>query len=140
MEESLSEKLPCFRCGICCTRYQVCVSKSEAQQLASHLNLEREAFLRDYTDPRWPGKDNFLIRHPDEACIFLENIEGTKLTGCRIYSFRPQDCRDWTPDIDRSECRRGLEKWGLRINASGKIEGTSEDINRFRLFLATIEY
>src|SRR4030067_41008 len=108
VDELLNDKLPCFRCGVCCTRYQVCINMYEAQRLAAHLNIKFDIFLQDYTDPRWPGTENFLIRHHDGACIFLENISGTKLTGCRIHHVRPQDCRDWTPEIDRSECRHGL--------------------------------
>lgn len=139
MDELLDRKLPCFRCGVCCTRYQVCVNRYEAQRLADHLDLNLEVFLRDYTDPRWPGTENFLIRHRDGACVFLENIPGTKLTGCCIHDVRPQDCRNWTPGIDRSECLRGLEKWGLKIGSSGDLEGTSENISRFSLFLESIK-
>jgi len=138
MEDLLPQKLPCFRCGVCCTRYQVCIKTSEAQELAAHLNMELGTFLREYTDPRWPGVTSFLLRHQNGACIFLERGKGTGLTVCRIHSFRPQDCRDWTPDTDRPECRQGLEKWGLHVNSSGEIQGTAEDMGKFRLFLETI--
>jgi hypothetical protein len=100
--------------------------------------MDLTAFLKLYTDPRWPGVDNFLIRHHDGACIFLRNVEHSNMTECSIHATRPQDCREWTPAKERPECRQGLEKWNLHINSSGKIEGTEKDITKFRLFLESI--
>jgi len=139
MEDTSRDILPCFRCGACCTKYQVCVKTSEAIEIANKLGLDLKTFQQQFTDPRWPGVDNFLIRHQNGACIFLDRSNKDKLTGCRIHAFRPEDCRAWTPDLDRRECRQGLKDWGLSVNPAGELQGSPADIQRFRLFLQSLK-
>jgi len=127
----------CFRCGICCKKYQVRITLPEATHLAESLKITLGNFIDEYTDHLWPGTESFLIRHQDGACLFLEHTS-EKVTGCRIHSFRPQDCRDWTAGFNHVECRQGLALWELQINDSGDISGTDENINRFRSFLVSL--
>ena len=125
--------LTCFRCGVCCKKYQVYLTFSEVKQLAGSLAITAADFIDEYTDPRCPGTFGYLIRHQDGACVFLEQTN-EKVSGCRIHSFRPKACRDWVPGLDRVECRQGLALWGLSVNDSGEITGSDEDLNRFRSF------
>ncbi len=81
--------IACFRCGICCTEYQVNLSVAEGQRIADRLGLVWEEFLNRYVDKSWPGIKNFLLRKRNGACVFLERIEGSKVTRCRIHAFRP---------------------------------------------------
>jgi Fe-S-cluster containining protein len=96
----------CFRCGVCCVKFQVRLSSDAAVKLAAKLNLSLPEFIARYTDPRWPGENSCLIKRKNGACIFLER-SGRMLTGCRIYAFRPQSCREWQAGPDKAECRIG---------------------------------
>jgi Fe-S-cluster containining protein len=125
----------CFRCGICCTEYQVNLSLAEGQRIADRLGLVWEEFLNRYVDKSWPGIKNFLLRKRDGACVFLERIEGSKVTRCRIHAFRPSSCIDWVPSLYRRECQRGLAKyWGLAVSPSGQLEGSTQKVREFCYF------
>ena len=64
--------MACFRCGICCTVYQVNLSLAEGQHIADRLELVWEEFLNRYIDKSWPGIKNFLLRKRNGACVFLD--------------------------------------------------------------------
>ena len=100
--------IPCFRCGVCCTRYQVCLGLVEARQIADELGLDWDEWLDLYVDRRWPGTDSFLLNHRNGACIFLEQTEARNLTRCLIQSFKPSACREWMPSLYRRDCQDGL--------------------------------
>ncbi len=133
------EQLPCFRCGICCRRYQVRLTLAEARRLAGNLQIGWTEFVNTYTDPRWPGQDTFLLRHRHGSCIFLKNTAGGLEKRCLIYPFRPQDCHEWTPALTRSECQQGLTRWNLKVNAHGKLKGSKVDLQKFQSFLNTLK-
>jgi len=127
--------IACFRCGICCTEYQVNLSLAEGQRIADRLGLVWEEFLNRYVDKSWPGIKNFLLRKHNGACVFLERMEGSKVTRCRIHAFRPSSCMDWVPSLYRRECQKGLAKyWGLAVSPSGQLEGSTENVREFCYF------
>ena len=131
--------IPCFRCGVCCTRYQVRLSLIEARQIADELGFDWDEWLDRYVDQRWPGTDSFLLRHCNGACVFLERIEARKLTRCLIHSFKPSACREWTPSLYRRDCQEGLIKyWGLTVSPSGQFEGSQEKLREFYSFLESL--
>jgi Fe-S-cluster containining protein len=132
------QSFQCFLCGVCCTRYQVRIELSEAKNIAKHLNLSLPEFLNTYTDSRWPGENTFLISHRNGKCIFLESTQATKITKCSIHSFRPQDCRNWTSEINKPECQKGLAMWNLEVNSAGKLTGSSENLCQFSLFMKSL--
>jgi len=124
--------IACFRCGICCTEYQVNLSLTEGQRIADRLELVWEEFLNRYVDKSWPGIKNFLLRKRNGACVFLERIEGSKVTRCRIHAFRPSSCMDWVPSLYRRECQKGLANyWGLAVGLSGQLEGSTQKVREF---------
>jgi Fe-S-cluster containining protein len=124
--------MSCFRCGICCTEYQVNLSLAEGQRIADRLGLVWEEFLNRYTDKSWPGNKNFLLRKHNGACVFLERIEGSKVTHCRIHAFKPSSCMDWVPSLYRRECQKGLANyWGLAVSLSGQLEGSTQKVREF---------
>ena len=55
-----------------------------------------------------PGIKNFLLRKRNGACIFLERIEGSKVTRCQIHAFRPSSCMDWYPAWTGGSVRKDL--------------------------------
>ena len=131
--------ISCFRCGVCCTRYQPPVSLTEAQSIAGVLGISLDDFLGKYIDDSWPGSEYCLIDAYDDACVFLERGEGSRVASCRIHPVRPQACREWAPGLSRKECQQGLaEYWELRIGLSGELIGSKQRIRNFRRFLKSL--
>lgn len=129
----------CFRCGVCCMKYQVNVGLIEAQRIAGELGVGREDFVERYTDPRWPGTNSLLLRRDDAGCTFFRREDGNKEGTCTIHTFRPDSCRDWTASLYRPECREGLAKcWGLAVDSGGNPTGDEERIKYFRSFLGLL--
>ncbi len=119
----------CFRCGVCCTRYQVCLSLVEARQIADELVFAWDDWLDRYVDQSWPGVDSLLLRQCEGVCVFLEHVEGSSMTHCLIQTFKPSSCREWKPSLYRRECREGLVKyWQLTVSRSGQLGGTKEKL------------
>lgn len=133
------EEPTCFRCGVCCTKYQVNLSMVEARHIADELGIEWNKFLEEHTDHSWPGTYSLLLRQVNGACIFFKQVDECRKATCLIHTFRPASCRDWTPGMQRRECQEGLTKyWGLTVYPSGKLKGQEERIKRFQSFLQFI--
>lgn len=132
--------ITCFRCGVCCTRYQVNLSFGEARNIADKLKIEWDKFINEYTDHRWPGTSTFLLKHKTGACIFLSKTrDGTDET-CRIHSFKPSSCIYWTSGIFRKECQEGLVKyWDLTVSVEGELQGQQKQLESFQTFLQSLE-
>jgi Fe-S-cluster containining protein len=130
----------CFRCGVCCRKYQVRLDIVEARRIADELGISWSEFKDGYLDNRWPGAESFLLRHDTKGCIFLEQDKGSGIASCSIYPARSSSCRDWTPEWDKSECQQGLSAfWGLTLDSEGKLKGTRKRIQHFRMFQKRLE-
>ncbi len=106
----------CFRCGICCSNYQAILSIAEGQRIADNLHITTDEFQNCYTDKRWPGTKNFILRQTNGACVFLERTKGSHVTSCLIHPVRPSACRDWVPGLHHRECQAGFARYySLRI-------------------------
>ena len=101
--------IPCFRCGICCTRYQPPLSPKDIDSIASALRISRADCLSRYA-LKVPIKEGYLLRRTEEGCVFLARGADGKAR-CTIHHSRPQACREWTPSLSRPECREGLAKF-----------------------------
>ncbi|MBI2857960.1 MAG: YkgJ family cysteine cluster protein [Chloroflexi bacterium] len=133
--EEAAAPFECFRCGICCMKYQVRVNRGETKRIADYLGLSLEEFVDRYADRRWPGQDS-LLRHVNGACVFLEYDETDRVNNCHIQPVKPNACREWMPDLHRPECREGLaEYWQLSVSPSRGIEGPVDKLDRLRAFL-----
>jgi Fe-S-cluster containining protein len=134
--EKVKSDLPCFRCGICCTGYQIYMYRDEANILAERLGITLMEFENDYLDPHWPGVDTVVIRHYAGRCPFLDQPADSIMGLCRIHAFKPFCCREWHASLDRKECQQGLSRyWGLSVNESGELTGSPEDVLCFQTFL-----
>jgi hypothetical protein len=132
--------MPCLCCGTCCFDFQPIIDLSEAHLISAKLGLNWTDFLSDYIDPRWPGTHNLLIRHINGACAFLTPSRDQKQFLCTIHDYKPSCCRDWKQGLDRRECQKGLStRWGLKIDQSGKIQGTREKLELFEAYLKTLQ-
>ncbi len=107
--------IDCFRCGICCQRYQPPVTDNEIKSISRRLGLTPDEFISRCTR-RAPIKEGYLIRNTGRGCIFLAADVGG-LTRCAIHAIRPRACRKWQAGLSRPECREGL----ARLKTKGKL-------------------
>jgi len=107
----------------------------EGRSIAQKLGLSWDRFLDEYTDKRWPGTRSFLLKHQDGACIFLSRPADNQTRLCSIHNFKPACCLEWKADLKNAECREGMQNlWGLTVDPAGRISGSQEKIEQFRLF------
>jgi len=100
--------IPCFRCGICCTRYQPPLTAEDIDNIASALGISRSKCLSKYA-VKVPIKEGYLLKHTEKGCVFLAWDEDGKAR-CTIHPSRPKACREWTPSLSKPECLEGLAK------------------------------
>lgn len=105
-----AEAIPCFRCGVCCQRWQPLVDHTEAERLATHLGVETELFLAEYARPYPLREDTYQLNARDGGCVFLAFAEGR--AACTVHEARPQACRAWDASFARKECLDGLRALG----------------------------
>ncbi|MBA3722572.1 MAG: YkgJ family cysteine cluster protein [Parachlamydiaceae bacterium] len=93
-------RFKCTECGQCCTGSPgyVWVTETEIENIATHLNLSIDEFVRLYIRP---VKDRYsLLEHPKSFdCVFLKDKK------CQIYMARPKQCRTfpWWPQLLKSK-------------------------------------
>jgi len=133
---SAGTAIPCFRCGLCCTRYQPPLTAGEAEAIADALGMRLDLFLERYVDDSWYEPGRFLLDTDSNACVFLEPASEGRMASCRIHPLRPQACRDWQAGLHQKECLEGLNRdWGLAASPSGKLLGREQDLRKFRAFI-----
>lgn len=113
------DAIPCFRCGVCCERWQPLVTRQEAERIASYLGLPTQEFLERYARPYPLQEDTHILRNNGQACVFLRYDDG--LATCTIHEVRPQPCRDWQASLSRKECREGLQRMVLAFVAESSF-------------------
>jgi len=109
-EIAISEQtpIPCFRCGICCTRYQPPLTSEDIDNIASALGISHSKCISKYA-VKVPIKEGYLLKQIKKGCIFLA-WDADRKARCTIHSSRPKACREWTPSLAKSECLQGLAK------------------------------
>jgi len=138
-EEKGEPAFPCFRCGICCSRYQIFMSLAEAQIIAEKIGITLDAFVDYYLDPRWPGSETIVIRNIGSKCPFLDQQSDSIFGLCRIHEVKPFCCRQWQASRGRKECRQGLSRyWNLIVSEDGELQGSPEDILCFQTFIESL--
>jgi Fe-S-cluster containining protein len=131
-------ELPCFRCGVCCTVYQVRISPAEARCIAASLDLDYWDWVGRYCDPRWSDPRSHLIRHDKMGCVFLDYSKEQESL-CRIYAVRPDSCRQWAASAFKPACQEGLKRnWSLSVDSEGRLLGAPDARQRFERFLAKL--
>jgi len=127
--------LPCIRCGVCCTVYQVRISPAEAIAIAGSMGMERWDWAGRYCDSRWHDPRSHLIRHDETGCVFLDRSRGD-VALCSIYSVRPSACRDWAAGVFKPACQDGLRRyWQVEVDDGGQLRGSEEALARLDSFL-----
>jgi Fe-S-cluster containining protein len=108
-----AEAIPCFRCGVCCRRWQPLVTRLEYERLAAALELDAGTFLVRYARPYPLAEDTYQLNEQDGGCVFLRS-DGEGKSLCAVYEARPQACRDWDASLLRRECLEGLDALATR--------------------------
>jgi len=86
----------CVRCGGCCAgpgEGYVWVTDEEIGRIAEFLGMSEEDFTGRHVR-RVGGRRSLREEPSSKDCVFLEREDGS-LSGCRIYSVRPMQCRTW---------------------------------------------
>ncbi|MFO8011084.1 MAG: YkgJ family cysteine cluster protein [Dehalococcoidia bacterium] len=136
---SLVDHLPCFRCGVCCSKYQVRISMIEAHRIAYGLEKPWPEFRNTYLDSYYFGGGSFLIRQTPTGCVFLWKA-GDNTTYCAIEEFKPSSCVEWSAGLERRECREGLRKrWGLTVGDEFELVGPEDRLREFYRLLEKLE-
>jgi len=106
--------IECFRCGICCTRYQPPLSPEEIETIAAEFGLTPGDFTAEYVQITVGG---YLLRQTENGCVFLK-WEDENNASCTIPPFRPEACRNWMASLSQRECQDGLEKLKTQGNTA----------------------
>lgn len=131
--------MPCFRCGVCCTKYDVRISFLEARGIADKLGVRWGEFLYRYVSQDSSNPESFLLRRNGKACVFLENVGNSNMSRCLIHPFKPSACKEWNPSLYRRDCQEGLAKyWGFTVSAFGLPEGPEQNLKRFHSLLESL--
>ena len=120
------EAFECNRCGICCTRFHVCLTFIEAHRIADSLGIPWNEFREVYLESDDFGDTAFLIRHRSGSCIFLRFEEDQSAT-CTIQSFKPLSCMEWNASLERSICQEGRMRRQNRLPNSIPITSTESE-------------
>jgi len=130
--------LPCIRCGVCCSVYQVRISPSEAVAIAESMGMERWDWVGRFCDPRWHDPRSHLIRHDENGCVFLDRSQ-EHVSLCSIYAVRPSACRDWAAGVFKPACQRGLKQgWQVEVDDAGRLRGSEDALSRLDSFLRSL--
>ena len=113
--DSEVDLMKCLRCGVCCTMHQAIASCEETQRIISFLKITMREWEKLNSEPRWHSDNSYLIRHSNNACIFLKRANNVSY--CDINPVKPSCCTDWTPSLNKKECCNGLVKyWESTLN------------------------
>jgi len=127
--------IPCFFCGVCCTKCRVSLSLVEARRICEGLALDWTAFRSNYVEPSLTGT-SFYLRQQDGKCIFLKKGGEPFKYICLIHAWKPAACSEWNAGLHRKECQEGLLKhWGLTVTPDGHLQGPEGRIHSFQMFL-----
>jgi len=103
-----AEIIPCFRCGVCCQRWQPLVSLAEAERLGQFLQMDADAVLAVHARPYPLAEDTYILNERNGGCTFLAFDDGRAT--CTVHEARPYACRDWDASLHRKECLDGLRQ------------------------------
>lgn len=128
-------ELPCFCCGICCSKYYIRITLDEALGIAARLDVIWDEWLK-YTDPVHSNAQYHVLRRPGGKCVFLDYNPETGISVCRIHQFKPTICGEWVSSLYQPDCREGLSRdWGLGVTPQGEPEGSPGKLRAFYDFL-----
>lgn len=91
--EEVSGQIDCMACANCCKKLMPAFTETEIDSLATHLDMNREAFVHTFLQFSAEEQTHFSLHSP---CAFLKDNH------CTIYALRPQSCRDY-PNLHKPD-------------------------------------
>lgn len=85
LNEAITPKIDCTKCGNCCKTLMINVTDNEANNLANHLQESREKFDEKYIET---GSSGMMILNKI-PCHFLKENK------CTVYEFRFEGCKEF---------------------------------------------
>lgn len=85
LNDAISPKIDCTRCGNCCKSLMINVTVPEADRLAAHLQLTRTDFDNKYLEK---GSNGMMLMN-SIPCSFLT------VNTCSVYEHRFEGCREF---------------------------------------------
>ncbi len=120
-------------------KYDIRLSLVEARRISDSIGFPWSEFTARYIDHYWPGAESFSLRRDNGKCVFLGDLEASKIRKCLIHPVKPSACQDWNPSPYRAECQEGLAKyWGLTVSPSGRLKGREIKLQDFGCFVASL--
>ncbi len=78
--------IECFRCGVCCIKFQAPVDDDEISTVAAALGLSGHDFILTHLQDTPMG---YLIRHGERGCTFLDFEKSSGLQPAASMSTAP---------------------------------------------------
>jgi len=85
LDALISPTISCTDCGNCCKSLMVCLNEEEANNLSSHLKMDRPDFDQKYLEK---GSNGMMIMN-QMPCHFLQNNK------CTVYEYRFEGCKEF---------------------------------------------
>jgi Fe-S-cluster containining protein len=85
LDALISPTISCTDCGNCCKSLMVCLNEKEADNLSSHLKMDRPGFDQKYLEK---GSNGMMIMN-QMPCHFLQNNK------CTVYEYRFEGCKEF---------------------------------------------
>ncbi len=85
LNNEISAKIDCTKCGNCCKTLMINVSEQEADHLSNHLQIKRTDFDEQYLEK---GSNGMMLIN-SIPCSFLSDHK------CTVYEYRFEGCREF---------------------------------------------
>lgn len=85
LDAIISPTISCTDCGNCCKSLMVCLNEDEANNLSSHLKMDRTSFDTQYLEK---GSNGMMIMN-QMPCHFLQDNK------CTVYEYRFEGCKEF---------------------------------------------
>ncbi|HLD53673.1 MAG TPA: YkgJ family cysteine cluster protein [Sediminibacterium sp.] len=85
LDALISPTISCTDCGNCCKSLMVCLNEEEANNLSTHLKMDRPSFDQQYLEK---GSNGMMIMN-QMPCHFLQNNK------CTVYEYRFEGCKEF---------------------------------------------
>lgn len=119
-------RFTCIRCSRCCRHDPgfVFLSEADLERLYRGMGRDRNDFIAEYCrDVNIGGRQRVsLTEKPNFDCIFWEN------GGCRVYQFRPFQCRSypfWASHLETREVWESIRESCPGVG-QGELHGRDE--------------
>ena len=84
LNEEISAKIDCTKCGNCCTKLSPCITKNDLHNLSEALKIPSSEVVEKYTETI---EDELSLKQL--PCAFFADKK------CTLYQYRPETCHSY---------------------------------------------